>query len=70
MAARTADPADHFPALRPSLAKAEPLVVPDPHVPIPEDNLGAFRGLAFAVIFQFLIGFVGYAGWVLLHHLH
>jgi hypothetical protein len=69
MAARTADPAVHFPTLQPSLAKREPLVVPDPYALEPDEPLGAFRGLAFAILFQFLIGFIGFAGWMILHRL-
>jgi hypothetical protein len=69
MAARTADPTFHFPVRLSSPAKREPLVVLDPHAPIPDDSFGAFRGLAYALIFQFLVGFVGYACWMLLRHL-
>jgi hypothetical protein len=69
MTARTADPSFHFPAIPTSLANSDRLVVPDPHAPLHHETLGAFRGLAFAVIFQFLVGFAAYAGWVLLRHL-
>jgi hypothetical protein len=69
MAARTADPAFHFPDPPPSLLQRGPLVVPDPHALKPVATLGAFRGLAFAILFEFLVAFVGYAGWLLLHHL-
>jgi hypothetical protein len=69
MAAPTADPAFHFPALPDSLAKPERLVVPDLHALFPDKPLGAFRGLAFAIVFKFLVGFIGYVGWVLLRHL-
>jgi hypothetical protein len=69
MAARTADPAFHFPSPASSITSRETLVVPDPHAPNPDETLGAFRGLAFAILFEFLAGFIGYTGWVLLRHL-
>jgi hypothetical protein len=68
MATRTADPALHFPSLPSSPEGSERLVESDPHAPNPATH-GALRGLAFALIFEFLVGFTAYAGWVLLRHL-
>jgi hypothetical protein len=67
MAARTANPS--FDLLPSSPTRSERLVVSDPPVPPLDEPLGVFRGLAFAIVFQLLVGIVGYAGWVLLHHL-
>jgi hypothetical protein len=69
MAARSADPAFHVPSFPSSLTQREPHVVAAPHAPLPDETLGAFRGLAFAVIFEFLVGFAIYGGWLLLRHL-
>jgi hypothetical protein len=69
MAAQTADPSFHYPSLPSSLTKNDSLAVADPHDLSLDEPLGVFRGLAYALIFQFLVGFVGYAGWVLLRHL-
>jgi hypothetical protein len=69
MAARTADPSIHFSSLLPSLTNRDARVLSAPQVPRPEDSLGAFRGLAFALLFEFLFGFAVYGGWVLFRYL-
>jgi hypothetical protein len=68
MTTRSADPTLHFPSLPSSSARSERLVESDPHAPNPATH-GALRGLAFALIFEFLVGFTAYAGWELLRHL-
>jgi hypothetical protein len=66
MAARTADPAFTFPGLSNTLTEDERLAVPNAQDPVTTDNLGAFRGLAYALILQFLFGFIGLGVWMLL----
>jgi hypothetical protein len=70
MAARTADPAFTFPDLSNTLAGGERLAASNPQDPIPDDNLGAFRGLAYALILQFLFGLIGLGVWMLFHQAH
>lgn len=69
MGARTADPTTFIPPLPTAIARSEIFAEPDPGPPLPEHPLGMFRGLAYALLFQFLLGFVSYAGWELLRHL-
>lgn len=79
MTARTVDSAFHLPSFPSSAAKCKRPNLPDPvladpaatdlHAPVREEPLGVFRGLAFAILFQFIVGILGYAGWELFRHL-
>jgi hypothetical protein len=69
MAARTADPAFAYPSLTAKPADRECSAVTTPQAPIPDDHLGAFRGLAFAIIFQSTLGGLALAAWEVLRKL-
>ena len=66
MATRTEDTAFASSDLSSTLADEERLAFPTPQDSNPVDNLGAFRGLAYAVILQFLFGFIGMGVWMLI----
>jgi len=36
---------------------------------VPDDGLGCMRGLAFAMLFNFILGLAGLGVWTLIHHL-
>lgn len=67
MAARTVDPA-FLPSLSSNPADRERSAVTIPQTPDP-DHLGAFRGLAFAIIFQTALGGLALAAWEVLRRL-
>jgi hypothetical protein len=69
MAARTVHPVLQFPSVPNPIAIRERLRASARQAALRDRPLGAFRGLAYAIAFQFLVGFAGYAGWVLLRHL-
>jgi hypothetical protein len=69
MAASTADPASTVLTISRSLPEHDTPAHSTLQLPAHDDGLGAFRGLFFALILQFLLAFVGFAGWMLLRHL-
>ncbi|HTV13466.1 MAG TPA: hypothetical protein VME68_02050 [Acidobacteriaceae bacterium] len=69
MAANTADAATPILSLSCSFASREAVETSEPDDLLPDRTLGVFRGLAVAILLQFLAGFVGYAGWQLFRHL-
>ena len=70
MATRTEDTAFASSDLSSTLADEERLAVPKPQDSNPVDNLGAFRGLVYALILQFVLGFIGLGVWRLIRRVH
>jgi hypothetical protein len=69
MAARIADPAFAFPSFIAKPSDRERSAVSIPQTYIPDDHLGAFRGLAFAIILQTAVGGLALAAWEVFRHL-
>ncbi|HEX4007066.1 MAG TPA: hypothetical protein VHX60_12900 [Acidobacteriaceae bacterium] len=68
MAARTVDPA-FFPVLSYTPADSDSHALIDRQIPLHANNLGAFRGLAFALIFEGMAIALGVACWEVIHRL-
>ena len=69
MSARIADPASTFPILTAKPSGRERSAVTTPLTPNPDEPPGAFRGLAFALIFQTALGGLALAAWEVCHRL-
>lgn len=69
MATRPANPILQFPSPPRTFIRRNRPILPAGLPPVFEEPFGVFRGLAFALLFQFLIGLVGYAGWEMIRHL-
>lgn len=70
MAAHPVDTSFRFPDLIAAPAQPDGVSEPLSKRRLPDSGLGALRGFAFALVFEFAVGLVGFSGfelWRLLH---
>jgi hypothetical protein len=70
MAAHSVESSFRFPDLIATPAHPDGISVPESQRGLPNHGLGAFRGLAFALVFEGLLGVVAFSGWQLWRVLH
>lgn len=68
MTARTADPA-YFPVLPVSTARNDSIILAAGENDVVDRNLGAFRGLFYAVILETLLAVIGIGAWEVLRRI-